>query len=130
MKIDLTKCGKQALQKMKLYIQFDAIPGIWEYSDENAKHNITNEIVKKNICEHLAPMANTKDKGQISKFIANDHHFSNSITRGSVLDLPWGCGPTGSEQHHSKPHHGHSQEQDFGACYQGPTGEGGQQLCS
>jgi hypothetical protein len=107
----------QALQKMKLYIRFDAIPGIWEYLKENESHNITNEIVKKNICEHLAPMTNTNDLGQISRIIANDHHFKNSITRKEVLQLPWGSGPSGHS--HTPLHDGHSQGQGSTSGYGG-----------
>jgi hypothetical protein len=102
---------------MKLYIKFDAIPGIWEYSNDNESNNITNEIVKKNICEHLAPMTNTSDQGQIARMIANDHHFKNSITRKEVLQLPWGSGPSGCGG--APSHHGHPQGQGAAPGYGG-----------
>ena len=82
------------MQRMKLYVQPEAIPGIWEYQGEQTKHNISNELVKENICKSLAPMSATTDKGRIASAIANEHHFHNSITRKNVLDLAWGCGPS------------------------------------
>ena len=62
---------------MKLYVQPEAIPGIWEYLGEQSKHNISNELVKENICKSLAPMCATTDKGRIATCIADEHHFHN-----------------------------------------------------